>query len=406
MATTSSSIDNFLRNNYLKKFVKEQNAAHNLYGYLKKNVQSQFINTPGRQFVVPIISAFGDGIGSRSGASATLPTAVESTAKQATYTLSQWYARQQVDWYADALADGDFSEYKDATALEMKMLELQFDHDINRILFGRGTGVLAAVTASSTGTTITVDTTKNLRAGMRVDVRVATSGSATGGLDSGTISSVTNSTTAVLSSAATTAGTTYRVYREDSRNADAFGIDCIADDADPSTGTSLGGLARASNTFWNASVLGNSGTTRDLTEPLLQQGFDEVAINGIGAPNLIVSNHAIARKYGYLLIGDRRFSVDSGKEQKKYNGGWGKLAFNGVDWLTDKHSPDNLVYGLNTDFIEIRHSKSGIHWFEEDGKIVSRVANTAASEATLCYFWQVVALAGNCHFRIEDVKQS
>jgi hypothetical protein len=271
---------------------------------------------------------------------------------------------------------------------EMSGIAKDVDQDQQRQFWRDGSGLLTICGVTTAATTVVVDSTKYIEPGMIIDMRAFSDGTAVTDGVGVEVLTVPNATTFTVASAVTTAVTDC-VIKTGVRDASAWGtafecwgLEALISDANPTTSgltDTIGNLTRVGNTKWQANVLDNSGTPRALTEDLMQQAFDKCDIALGTTPGLILTNHAILRKYGALLTPDRRYT---GKSLITYKGGWKGLEFNDVPVMADKDAglaqkPDTLqrIYFLDLGAFEL-HVLKDWGWNQRDGAILKQSVGT------------------------------
>jgi len=139
-------------------------------------------------------------------------------------------------------------------------------------------------------------------------------------------------------------------------------------------------------TDWKANVQDNpsgAGTNRPLSLELMQLCIDVTDEVAGDEPNLIMGHHSMRREYINLLTSDVRYSP----EQLK--GGFQKLTYaGGMNPMTiefDRMAPYNKLYFMNTKDIKLYVVKDWA-WADRDGSVLSRVSNTDAWEAFMCWY--------------------
>ena len=161
---------------------------------------------------VPMLYRRNQAIGARADGGV-LPAAKYRRHLQATIALKYNYGRIEITGPTIAGSRSSKGAFVKAVENEIKGMVTGMKVDINRQCFGDGTGWMARVNGTSTGTTVTVDTpgTQNLEEGMAIDTYSATS-SGTSGADSATIASIDSATQFTLDSA-TTMTDNYYIFR-------------------------------------------------------------------------------------------------------------------------------------------------------------------------------------------------
>jgi hypothetical protein len=194
-----------------------------------------------------------------------------------------------------------------------------------------------------------------------------------------------------------------------------YGIPAIVDDQDDvgdgegvaaaagefvSGSDNFGGINRATNVFWRAQRIHNSGTLRELSNGILQQGWLQ-AINVGGAdPNMLRMwcDPSVFATIGLMLIGDRRIG-----DSTTLNGGFLEANYNGTPINTDRDCPRNTLFILDMDSI-LFLTQNGYEFLNEDGNIIRNVADRDAWEFTINRDAQIGARNCKKHVRIEDIQ--
>lgn len=417
MGLDISALTDVLKEDYLPPLQDLLNNDIKLMDYIEDG--EQYIE--GRHAYVPLHVSRNEGIGARA-ENATLPTAGNEGYDSATYGAKYIYGRIQVSGPAAAVSRSDQGSFVRAMNSEIEGMSKNMKHEVNRMYWNDGSGILAQCAASTTTTlnlvTSGVNTTniRNLRVGMKIDILNMTSGvTADGGGDSNTINAV-GTTTITLASAVTTTTTVHAVYREDSRNKEPYGLRGIINNVNPDANwvpsgsngvTDLGGIDRdAVDAWWDATVLDNSGTNRALTLELLQQLLDNREVNSNGNDALcIFTTYAIRRKYAALVTPDRRYNINNEGKNRGYDGGWGELFYDDIPFMVDKFATPNNLYLIGEGGLVI-FKMVDWEWMDKDGAILSRVSNTDAYEATLLTYRQLGSRAPNANGRIKDLLET
>jgi hypothetical protein len=115
-----------------------------------------------------------------------------------------------------------------------------------------------------------------------------------------------------------------------------------------SIAATYGGLARGSNTFWNANV---TGITPPLGLPAMQAMFGTCTEGG-RHPTILVTTQAVYNLYWALSTGGQAFPVQpGGHDEQLAQNGFTNLVFNGVPIAVDSHVPASNLFFLNEDYI-------------------------------------------------------
>ena len=280
--------------------------------------------------------------------------------------------------------------------LNSKKLAMDLKKNINRQIFGDGTGLICSLTSGTSSTVFVVDSTQYLRVGSVIDVLVRSTGAATAGGASATISAI-NRTTKTITVAAALAGTpdnTYGVYMPGARNIEIdAGLRAVA-----ATGRSLHSInsSTAGNEFWNGNTRSASSATAG--EALFEQLADDIGANGQGEVDVFLTTRGIRRRLADTYQSTKRF-VDA--KAVEIHGGYQAIFVNETPVIADDDVPKGFVFALR---------KDAFKWFQvddpdwlksEDGTIwqlaAGSVAGTRRAAWTAWFQWyaSLGALAPN-----------
>lgn len=395
--STLSAIQDALKRFYIGPIRSQLNNSTVLLSRLQRNQEDVSGDT--LTAYVPLDHERNQGVGARADGGV-LPTARYRQVKQTAIPLKYNYGRIEVTGPAIAGSRNASAAFMKVIDFEIRGMVTGMKVDLNRQLYGDGTGWMCQVNGTSTGTSVTLDNpgTQYLEAGMYIDTYSATSGGSSGA-DSASIASVDSTTTLTLDSAATMTDN-YYVFREDSRGNEMMGLLGIIDDA--TYVTTLQGVSRTTYPWFKANVLDNSGTNRDLTLDLMQQSSDEAEKDG-GKISLVVANYELRRKYADLLVHDKRFvnklSLDGGFSALEYSAGGDPIPF-----VVDRHSRDNTIFFTDESSLAI-YRASDFDWMDKDGAILSRVSGYDAYEAILYVYMNPGCTACNHNTVLRDITQ-
>ena len=188
MATTLTTLDAILKNQYIGPIRDQLNNSSVLYSRLEKNSDS----VVGKNFTIPLHYGRNEGVGAR-GEGTALPTAGNQAYKECIVPMRYQYGRIRLTGPTMKAARSNEGASIRAVDSEMRGLEKDMKASMNRQAFGDGTGLLATVAASgSSSSTVVVDSTAKLRVGMPIDIIVKTTGAATAGLAGTAVASITD----------------------------------------------------------------------------------------------------------------------------------------------------------------------------------------------------------------------
>lgn len=382
MGATLTTIDDLLKTQYRGPIHEQMTNGTVLLDKVGKDSETY----DGKNVTLTTNKSRNVGIGSAA-EDGTLPTAGEQGFQDLVYTLKYTYGRLRLTGQAIKLSRTNPGAFARALDREMKGLVRDVKNDLNRIFNGRGDEVLTQVNGTTgSQTVITVDSTRFLNDGDLIKIDT----------DDATIATVDSDTQITLSAAVTVADNDNIKRRIGTSTVDEpNGIDLIIDD----TG-SVGGVdATSANAWWRAKAIGNSGTNRSLTLALMDQLTREVEKRKNEMPDNFYAKQELRDVLGQLLVADRRYTsknLDGGKEQ---------LSYNGVTFLTDFHAKDNKIFAPTWEHIKV-FDAGPVDFMDEDGAVLSRVADKDAFEATVRYYCQMGATNRREQAVLEDISES
>jgi len=285
----------------------------------------------GKYVVFPVRTARNHGISYRAENTQLAPAGRQGL-KSATENLKYGYGRVRLTGQLIELAESNRQAFASAMDVEMDGLKNDLARDENRIAYGHidasvASGILARVTANSTGTTITVDSTQYIEEGMVVDITAA--GTPVSGGTAVTVLTVPTATTFTVSASVAGAVIGNYVSRTGDYNLEPNGLNRIVD----SSGA-LHGLDPATTPSW-ASF--EDSTTTTLTEASMVKVTDEIRRRGGGKPTVIFASFGVRLSYFNLMTSLRRYN-----EPKEWTGGLVGLAFNygkEIPLIEDRDTP-------------------------------------------------------------------
>lgn len=387
MGVTLSAISDILKNQYLGPIREQLNNDIILLSRLEKDDES----VVGKNFTIPLHIGRNEGIGATTDGG-TLPTAGNQSYKETIVPMRYLYGRIQLTGPSMKASRSNEGAFVRALESEMKGLARDLKSDLNRQLFGDGSGLLATCASAST-VNITVDSTAKLRVGMKVDILVSATGATTAGVVGANIVGITSATVFVVDTAPATPasiGATYAVYRAGARNLEIMGLGGIVTNTDPASGA-LQGLAVATYPVWKASILANSGTPRTISESLMQTAIDTVSQAGDGEVSAIYNTFGVRRAYQALLTTDRQYV-----NTMDLKGGAKAIAYDNMPIIADKNCPANKMYFIDENALKF-YRLSDFDWMQGDGAVLSRVSGSDAYEATMFLYSELGCSARNAH---------
>ena len=366
-------------------------------------IGKDYDSVQGKDFTIPLHYGRNEGIGARGEGSA-LPTAGNQSYKASVLPMRYQYGRFQITGQTIKATRNNEGAYRKAVRSEMEGLANDMCDSISRQLFGDGSGLLATVAATgSSSSTVVVDSTAKLRVGMPVDIIVKTTGAATAGLAGTSVATITDGTTFTISG--TLAGSpaaTYGVYIAGSRDLEMMGLGGIV-----SATTTVQGLDVSSYPWWVATVQGNSGTARAISDTILQKALDTLTQNSNGKASALYTTYGVRRAYQSILAAQKQFV-----NTMTLTGGFDTIAYNGLPIIPDKNAPSGKIFVVDESKLKFYRMSdnggedNGLFWLEEDGNMLKYVTGYDAYEAILCLYSNLGTTMRNAFVRIEDITEA
>lgn len=397
---TLSEVSALFKIKYEKLSENVYNSANVLLGRVKKSY-----NFTGKELAIAIPQSFSGGVGSGD-----LPTANTAIYGDARIQAKKMYAVVEIDRETIKASLSDEGAFVRATKEVVQKGVESFMRNLSRALFNDGTGSLgvvaseveidaAGIEAGAAGvgtlvnTKVTITDMKEANFEERDLVNVAT-GSLTGALrtfsgsDKIEIQSVNpDDGTIVLPGTSLGIVAADVIIMQGSRSNDPEGLKLL----DKVEGDSSYGIAHGRR--WKAAQKLNAGT--DISTDLLNEMMLKVKKQCGKSPNLIITSFKQYEKILNLIDGQTQYNVETRAGLKGKNGV--PLSFSGIQFMSidgpvgifpERFVEDDRVYLLNDAHIHIHH-RPDFGWFDDDGTVFLRKANSDAYEARYGGYLQV-----------------
>lgn len=426
---------------YLDPLNDQVTRAHVLLNRLDKNTK----DVAGNFAYIPLISARNPAVGSRQDSSSIgplFPTAGRQTYTQATFTMGMHYGRGSVSGPAARKSRNNQGAFATALDTEMQGLMESLPDDLNRQICGMGNGrAFSLVSGSQSDTTLVQAEARDnfsVKVGDRVHYLDSTAG--TGPLPTAgtTVAAITLDAAsnrhdielADTTGANITAGTGSFYYgaidsgtltsEDSSWGSDILGLRALIDDGDigddeqddaegaevlGDSHTTIGGITRSSNAFWQAKVYRNSGTKRTITQNLLFQAhLTSTGMNGADAGDIeMYASYPTWGTVGMIQVGARVYNesvqtVDMG--------------FQFINIMGSKFFPDRDLHEGEIMFLDMRHifllTQTGYEFWDADGNVIRIAAggNRDAMEFTLLRDIQLATSKLRSHSILKDLTDT
>jgi len=371
---TMTGADNALKTLYLGVVTEQLNTTINpLLAKIKQSSQ----DVSGKEIRRLAQYGINGGIGAGT-EDGNLPAAAGNNYEQFVLTLKNLYGTIEISDKAMRASQSDAGAFVNLLNAEMEGLLKASSYNFGRMLFGDGSGILAKVTAVTSGV-FTVDSVKNIVEGMVVDF-LGASGSSLG-VTARRITVVDRANKqitvngAALTSTNVPAGSIITV--QGSYNQELTGLAAIF----KSTGN-LYGVSRSENKWLVPYMQTGVG---DVSETVIQTAIDYLDENAGSKVNFIVCSSGVKRAFqAYLASYKRNIDVMDLK------GGYKALSYNGIPIISDRFCPAGTMYLLNTDDFTL-HQLCDWKWLEgEDGKVIKQISGRPAYTATLVKYADLI----------------
>jgi hypothetical protein len=351
MATdTLSAADAILKEFYVGPVVEQLNKKTFMIDRIERDTTQ--IDFTGRRAIVPVEKARNRGRGSR-GDGGTLPVAGTDSELDAIIPIRYHYQGVEL---TDALIEQTQSNqgaFINALDSRVKNAAKFMRKDINRQVFGDGTGLLANVSSAlTTVKTTAVDSIQYLHVGDPVDVRLTTDGTAPTGGAANSVVALTGGSTKTVSfnTAVDLSGATIGIYVQDNRNQEMDGLRNIV-----ATTRTLHTInsATAGNEFWNGNVrsVGTAvGSEQVAGETSFELISDDVGQTGQGETQAFVTTRGIRRRLAETFQSQKRFT---NREAIQIHGGYSAIMVASgqgeVPVIIDDDCPKTWAFAIDND---------------------------------------------------------
>lgn len=345
----------------------------------------------GKRFYVPLHYGRNNGVGYRAEGAA-LPTAGNQKYKESTGNVKYMYGSIEITGPTIKAMRNDKGAFIRAVESEMKGLVRDLKDQRARAIFGDGTGKLATFASNTSVTTLTVNTIKYFQVGMLIDI-VNSSGVVTVTGRQVTAIDRAAKTITVSGAEVTTAATDYAVVTGDLNN-EIMGIGGIM-----SQSLTLQGINPATDTWWKANRLANSGTNRALSQSLMRQALDLSELEG-GKIDLITGSYGVRAAYEALLQTNARYV-----NPMELEGGFKVLEYDGRPIVVDRYHGSNQMNFIDTDEIDL-YQLCDFEWMEDDkGAALAPVPGYDKYAATMVCYETLVTYKRNAHTQLADITE-
>lgn len=361
--------------------------------------------TNGKYVTFPVHTRRNSGIGSRLESEA-LPVPGQQGHAAARVALKYGYGGIQITGQAISLSDSDPKAFAKVLDNEINGLKNDVQKDMNRQVYGDGTGAIGTVTvAGTTVNTVTVGDARLFQMGEVVDVVTLPN---TVAVSARTITAINVATGVITLSGAAFSTTVGQIVTRSgsgpsaSGNREITGLAAIVS----ATGV-LYNIDPSVEPEWTAEVDSNGGTLRALSEGRMIQMADRIRTRG-GSTTVIFQSLGVRRAY-FNLLSQTRQTVNT----QEFTGGFKGLAFTTdkgeIPVVSDVDAPLNTQYFINEEALTFYRDEEW-HWMDRDGSMWKQVRDVNgdydAYYARLVEYHELGTDRRNTHGKITDLTEA
>lgn len=389
MATyTLTAADPLLKDFYVSPIIELLNHKNFMVDQIERD--SEHVDLVGRRAIWPVEINRPRGRGSR-GDNSNLPDAGYEVDLDAILKIKYHYYAMEITDPTIEGASSDVGAFTNVLERYTKSVGREMRKDINRQVWGNGTGELTAVRENSSAKVVKVKSIQYIHVGDPVDVLVASTGATTNGVVGATVVKATGGATPEIEldkELTGTAGTTYSVYISGNRSNEMDGLQNMI--AKERTLHEINS-ATAGQEVWGSSVLSAEGNVAG--ESLFEQLADEVGTQGNGEIEYFIGTRGIKRRLADTYQSQKRFND---AKTVDIHGGYTSIYVNEIPFVIDDDAPKGKAFGINKDaFRWFEQTKPG--WLEKDGQVFQlKNATTAGQRMNVWQAWFKWYVAFGC----------
>lgn len=364
MGSTLASIDATLKEVYegdVRRQLMDETVALKRVTRSSDGVSNE---TNGKYVTFPVHVRRNGGLGSRNESEA-LPAAGQQGYAAARLALKSDYLGIELTGHAIDMSDTNPKAFAKSLDEEMERGRADFKKDLNRQIYGNGSGAITTVRAVVTSTTIPVVDARLFWVGSHVIDVVTAPSTVVASARTVTARDLTpGANTITISGAAITTVVGQLITLKDSVNREITGLGAII----ANSGV-LYNINPATEPEWTSEVDSNGGTPRALSEGLMLRLVDRVRSRG-GKTTAILTDDGSFRAYWALLSQLRGFT-----NTQDFSGGYKGLSFSAgaseIPVVSDFDAPLGVMHFINEDDITFYRDED-IHWLDRDNAILKQ----------------------------------
>lgn len=372
--------DPLLKDYYVPPIIELLNYKTYMIDMIERDAES--IDFTGRRAIFPAHFNRNRGRGSR-GDNANLPVAGVNVDVDAIVKMRYHYYAMEITDPTIKAAERDAGTFANLLTRETKLLGKEMRKDMNRQVWGKGTGALTTLRATSKEKLLKVTSVQYIGVNDVIDVLKTSDGSsAAGGTGFTVVKRTTGSepTVEVNTNVTGEPTTEYSVYITGSRVNEIDGLQNIVE-----KNRTLHEInsETAGQELWNGKVL--SAEENIAGESLFEQAYDEVGATGEGDIEVWITTRGVRRR-----LADQYQSIKRVNDAKmtEIHGGYEAIWVNNVPVVTDDDCPKTFAFGINKDSFRW-YEMDAPGWLEsKDGTIMHlKDASTAGQKMNVWQAW-------------------
>lgn len=354
MATqTLANADAILKDLYVGPIVETVNNKTYVLDQIERD--TEHIDLYGRRAIIPVHTNRNRGRGSRADGG-TLPPAGRQSYQDAIVKIKGHFSGIEVTDQSVQASQSNEGAFINILDSESRKCGEDLRKDINRQVFGEGTGILAGVSSEVTSTKeIPVTSVQYIYVGDPVDLLKKADGTVGEGAENREVTKREGGSTkkiTVSGANVTKVNTEYGVYLNNSYGNEMDGLRNIIN---KSRTLHEINSSTAGNEFWNGrtqkvgeseSALATAGETS------FEKLADEVGLSGNGDVEVFLTSRGIRRRLADTYQSQKRFND---AQAVNVHGGYSAIMVNEIPVIADDDAPRTYAFGLN---------KESFRWFQ------------------------------------------
>lgn len=406
MPATLATITPYLKEVYRGRIREQLNQEITALKRITRSSAGVTNETGGKYVTFPIHTRRNSGIGSRLESEA-LPAPGQQGTAAARVGLKYAYGGMQLTGQTISLSDTDPKAFAKALDTETEGLKNDAKKDMNRQIYGDGTGAIATITGVVTAVVLPVNDARLFQIGENLDIITLPNTVAVTGRTVTAVSLAAGANTVTISGANVTTIVGQILVRQGSGPAAAGNRELTGFAAIVATTGVLYNIDPAVEPEWTSEVNSNAGTPRALSEGLMIQMADRIRTRG-GSTSVIFQSLGIRRAY-FNLLSQTRQTVNT----QEFTGGFSGLAFTTdkgeIPTVADVDAPLSKQWYINEENITYYRDKEW-DWFDRDGSMWKQVRDASgdydAWYARLVEYHELGTDRRNTHGLISDLIEA